>query len=216
MLTESPFLYFVHLDIDPDHEEVFNQRYGSEHIPAMLTVPGVTSAARYATSDPGVQRYLAVYRFEQPGLYQTDAWRAGSGTGKWPHLVRPYFRNHVFAEYQATGVTAANASRDASYIFVVRLDVDPEHEDAFNRVYNSEHFPFVMKTPGMVRGARFHTTGDTGVPRYMTVFEMDNPDVPSTKEFRSNADYGDWPEKVRPHTLNTTRAVYKTIGDWSA
>ena len=211
MLIRSPFLYFVHLDIDPDHEGEFNERYEAEHIPAMLTVPGVTSAVRYETGESEVQRYLAIYGFDESGITETSRWKEASGVGQWPHRIRPYFKNQQSVEYESMGIHITNDPKEASHIFVVRLDVNPAHEDEFNGIYNSEHFPYVMKTSGMLRGARFRTTLNGDVQRYMTLFEMDNPEIPYTEEFRHNADYGAWPEYVRPHTCRTKRVIFKRL-----
>ena len=46
---------------------------------------------------------------------------------------------------------------NASYLYVVRMDVAPDHEEEFNRNYDTEHIPTVLKAPGMISVARFET-----------------------------------------------------------
>ena len=36
----------------------------------------------------------------------------------------------------------------AKYLFIVSMDVDPEHEGLFNEVYDHEHIPYLMQVPG--------------------------------------------------------------------
>ena len=39
----------------------------------------------------------------------------------------------------------------APYIYMVQMDIPAEHEADFNRIYDTEHVPEIMKVPG-VRG----------------------------------------------------------------
>ena len=40
------------------------------------------------------------------------------------------------------------------YLFVASMDVDPEKEDLFNEVYDTEHVPNLLKVPGVHRSIR--------------------------------------------------------------
>ena len=93
MSLEAKYLYVVMMDVDADKEDLFNQTYDEEHIPILLKVPGVISAARYKTSDQGVARYLAIYELESPDVPQSAAFRQASDSGEWPTKVRPYCKN---------------------------------------------------------------------------------------------------------------------------
>ncbi|MBM3926634.1 MAG: hypothetical protein FJ320_11785 [SAR202 cluster bacterium] len=99
---------------------------------------------------------------------------------------------------------------NASYIWIVSMNVLPEHEEEFNRIYDEEHVPAVMKAPGMVSAARFRTE-EPSVPRYAAIYEIADPKAPMSKEFRALADSGEWPHRVRPYTSNHSRVVYKRI-----
>ncbi len=46
----------------------------------------------------------------------------------------------------------------ASYLYVVRMDVDPAQE--FNRIYDEEHVPALLKVPGVLGAARYHPFGE--------------------------------------------------------
>ncbi|MQF68804.1 hypothetical protein FIM12_00500 [SAR202 cluster bacterium AD-804-J14_MRT_500m] len=95
-------------------------------------------------------------------------------------------------------------------VYVVRMDVEPEHEDVFNDLYNNEHIPALLKVPG-VRAATRYKTDETGEPKYLALYEVDDPEVPSSPAFRDAANSGEWPTKVRPYCKNRSRVVYKQI-----
>jgi hypothetical protein len=93
MVTTGKYLYVVIMDVEPDKEALFNEIYDKEHIPVLLKVPGVLSAARYKTSDEGFPRYVAIYEVESPDVPSSEAFRKASDSGEWPHKVRPFTKN---------------------------------------------------------------------------------------------------------------------------
>ena len=42
----------------------------------------------------------------------------------------------------------------AKYLFIVSMDVEPEFEDLFNKVYDMEHVPNICKVPGVIMAYR--------------------------------------------------------------
>lgn len=99
---------------------------------------------------------------------------------------------------------------DAKYLYVVTMDVDPDKEDLFNKIYDEEHIPVLMKVPGVISAARYKTS-DAGVARYLAIYELESPDVPHSEAFRQASDSGEWPTKVRPYCSNRARIVYTQI-----
>ena len=70
-------------------------------------------------------------------------------------------------------------------IFIVRSSISPEKEEAFNRWYNEDHFQKVIKSPGVIRGARYKIlqTGGANLRskiegeerfRYMAIYEHES------------------------------------------
>ena len=43
----APFIYMVQMDIPAEHEAEFNRVYDEQHVPDLLSVPGVRAARRY-------------------------------------------------------------------------------------------------------------------------------------------------------------------------
>ena len=99
---------------------------------------------------------------------------------------------------------------DTKYLYVVMMDIDPDKEDLFNELYDHEHIPVLLKVPGVVSATRF-TTATPGQPKYVAIYEITSPDVPSSEAFRKAADSGEWPHKIRPYAKNRTHIVYARL-----
>jgi len=99
---------------------------------------------------------------------------------------------------------------DPRYLYVVMMDVEPEVEADFNRVYDEEHVPGILKVPGVLGASRYETSNE-GQPKYLALYEVEGPDVPVSEAFRKAADSGEWPTKIRPHTKNRRHIIYQRI-----
>ncbi len=103
----------------------------------------------------------------------------------------------------------------ARYIFIASMDVDPEKEDLFNEVYDTEHVPLLLKVPGVLSAKRYKTEPLTvfvrgatqtvvveGEPRYSAVYEIESPQVLVSDAWAKAVDKGRWPTEVRPYVRN--------------
>ena len=114
MPIQTRYLFSAAMDVDPAHERLFNEVYDREHVPSLLTVPGVIAVSRYElqplTMSIGGQlktiviehapRYGALYEIESPDVLVSPAWGKAVDQGRWPGEVRPYTKNrrHVLFE----------------------------------------------------------------------------------------------------------------------
>ena len=99
------------------------------------------------------------------------------------------------------------------HIFMVQLEIPAEHDAEFNRVYDTEHFPMLMKVPGVRSGARYrleHSTIAT-MPRYLAIYECDNAAVINSAAWTEASDLGEWKPKIRPHTTNRQHSIFRQI-----
>ena len=106
------------------------------------------------------------------------------------------------------------------YLFIVSMDVQPEKEELFNEVYDTEHVPNLMKVPGVRAVTRLRTeparfvpggqpkelTGE-GTPRYVAIYEIDSPTVLESPAWAQASEKGRWPTEVRPYTRNRHHIV---------
>lgn len=111
MPETGDYILIVSMDVESDKEDLFNEVYDHEHMPAVLTVPGVVSAERHThlpltlaiggevktIEAEGEPKYSAIYRLESPEVMLSEEWKAAVESGRWPEQVRPhtYNRRHV-------------------------------------------------------------------------------------------------------------------------
>jgi len=110
------------------------------------------------------------------------------------------------------------------YLLIVSMDVEPEKEALFNEVYDSEHLPNLLNVPGVRSATRMRTeiaslvvggekkplTGEDQ-PKYTAVYEIDSPDVLTSKAWADAGELGRWTKEVRPYTKNRRHIVRKVL-----
>src|SRR6202030_2245549 len=94
---------------------------------------------------------------------------------------------------------------NSKYVFVASMDVDPEKEDLFNEIYDTEHVPNLLNVPGVRSATRFKGEsfmlsiggGKKDVThegaRYSAVYEIDGPHVLVSPEWAKAGEAGRWP-----------------------
>ena len=80
-------LLMVWVDVPADREDEFNHWYNEEHLPELLAVPGVLSAARYEAVSSG-PKHLACYELESSDVVDSDAFKNRPAT-EWAQRVGP-------------------------------------------------------------------------------------------------------------------------------
>lgn len=112
------------------------------------------------------------------------------------------------------------------FFYVVSMDVEPEYEDLFNEVYDTEHVPNLSAVPGVVSATRSvrepllrlnlmgkeQVMDPGGEPKYSVTYEITSPDVLRSPEWAEAGERGRWPGDVRPHTFNRRHILRKEIG----
>lgn len=86
----APFVLTVRMDIPQQHESEFNEWYNSDHLPALVGVPGVYCARRYVAVE-GEPKYLALYELRDAEVRKSDAWKKAADSD-WTLRMRPHFR----------------------------------------------------------------------------------------------------------------------------
>src|SRR5581483_8016868 len=103
---------------------------------------------------------------------------------------------------------AADDGASPGGFLVVRMDVDPQHEQDFNAWYNEEHLPALCTVPGVIGARRFRAT--EGTPAYMATYYLTNPDVTKSEAW-TRAISTPWSARVRPAFRNLWRTVYRPL-----
>jgi hypothetical protein len=114
MPFETRYIFSAAMDVERAHEALFNEVYDKEHVPLLLSVPGVVSVARFKTrplvmiiggerktivfeNEPG---YNALYEIESPEVLTSEAWGRAVDQGRWPGQVRPHTKNRRHLLYE--------------------------------------------------------------------------------------------------------------------
>ena len=97
-------------------------------------------------------------------------------------------------------------------IMVVMMDVDPEHEEEFNKWYNDEHLPERLEIPGYVSARRFKLEEGQGVLKYLCIWELADPSsLQSPKYQAQNARPSELRDRAHAHIRQRMRGLYKQI-----
>ncbi|OLB94909.1 MAG: hypothetical protein AUH30_16605 [Candidatus Rokubacteria bacterium 13_1_40CM_68_15] len=114
MPITSRYLFSAAMDVEPAKEALFNEVYDREHVPNLLTVPGVIAVARFKREEltlsiggerkriviEGEPRYGALYEVESPEVLVSDAWAKAVEQGRWPGEVRAFTKNRRHVLYR--------------------------------------------------------------------------------------------------------------------
>ena len=164
-MPDLRLLLLVNVTIAPEHLEKFTLYY-NDHIPTSLTIPGYLWGQRYVSlSDPA--RFLALYQVRSPEDLETMLdWKsprlhptARSEFAMWQRL--PGMSNSITNVYEQIMGTPLDEPllRSDRPISMVMADVDPAHEEEWNRWYTDSHVPNLLKIPGYAMAGRFRTLG---------------------------------------------------------
>ncbi len=94
-------------------------------------------------------------------------------------------------------------------LLLVMIDIDPEHEEEFNRWYKEEHFPERIHCPGFLTGRRFVAV--EGKPKYLAIYDLESPEVLQSEAYKKIYGPSEWTKRMRPHFKNNVRNVYVEI-----
>ena len=97
-------------------------------------------------------------------------------------------------------------------VLVVMMDVDPEHEEEFNRWYDDEHLPERLEIPGYVSARRFKLQDGEGVLKYLCIWELEDGSPLESEGYQAQRER---PSELRDRALSyvkqRARGLYKQI-----
>ncbi len=98
-------------------------------------------------------------------------------------------------------------------ILVVMMEVDPAHEDDFNRWYNDEHLPERLEIPGYVSARRFKLEEGEGVLRYLCIWELKEDGSPlQSAEYKAQQQRpSELRDRVHTYITQRMRGLYKQV-----
>jgi antibiotic biosynthesis monooxygenase (ABM) superfamily enzyme len=202
-------LLAVWLHVPPEREDEFNAWYNTEHIRQITGIPGFINGRRYMALE-GVPKYLALYELHDETITAGGEFQhVLTNPTPWSARMRDLYQGYRIRNTYRLLFTAGQApATDAPYVYVVKTDIPASLEADFNEWYNKEHAPALASVPGCLRARRFLAVD--GQPKYMAVYELENPDVVKSTAWAEARDTT-WTEDIRPHLHNLDRRVYQLI-----
>ena len=93
-------------------------------------------------------------------------------------------------------------------LVITRADVASEMEEEYNRWYNEEHLPSLLKVRGVLSGTRGVNTGNG--QKYIAVYVHENAEVQKSAAYKKAVET-EWTQKIRPYIKNFTRENYEIL-----
>ena len=213
-MGDHPMVYIVRLDIDPKAAEEANKWSNESHVPDLLAA-GFYSAARFR-SIVGTPEYAHVYEILSADIFYTESYKNVRANDPTAERLRWAYSSHTNTPYEV--VIAANTAEPSvvspgrhgkplgsiksTCIVTVGMDVPIGTEEQLIRWHREEHIPLVLDIPGfssarLCRRKGAHPKGyDNGEPEFMTLWELDSPEVVDRNAKFDEANSTEWARKI--------------------
>ena len=202
-------LLVIWTDVAPEYEAEFNEWYDKEHVPQLLTVPGILTGRRYQAVE-GKPKYIAAYEMADEKVLESAAFReVRDKPTDWSRKMIPQFRNTqrgIFRQIFSFGDRPTKAHEFAP---TVRLNTPADHDKDFNVWYDEDHVPALVGVPGVYCARRYQAVD--GDPKYLAIYEMNSSEIPKTPEWDKARLFGRTAE-IRPYLKDLQAIVAKRIG----
>ena len=102
----------------------------------------------------------------------------------------------------------------SGYIYIAMIEIPAEIEGDFNRIYDEKHIPDLLKVPGVRSATRYKllSADSEEIPRYLAVYEVDDPKVPNGPAWRAASDEEEWVAKIRPRMIERRHGLFEKLG----
>lgn len=204
------------MDPPPGEEADFDDWYQREHIPARMGIRGFHSAIR-ARAVQGEPSHLAVYLLDDLAALETPEYRGlkEQPSDRTRHMLEtvPAFTRWIGDEIADTGEVPL-----ARYLYLVTFAVPEAHLGEFDRWYDEEHVPMLMRNGHWQRCRRYAIT--SGEPEEVSraaiheLADLKALESPERTKARSTA----WRAELAKHGYfaSVRYAVYERFQDFRA
>ena len=176
MAKKGKGIFLVYVDIDAKHDKEFNDWYNTEHLPELLAVPGILSAARYKAVKGG-PKYLA-FVLRTPAF--TNRPRTPWGQRVSPSVIGSNLTRIVGEQIFPDGTEMPERGM-APVLQIGRMSVPSEIDAEWNAWYNGEYIPGYRKVPGVIYARRYRV--HEGLSKNTTVYEFASTAVPESADW---------------------------------
>jgi hypothetical protein len=173
-------------------------------------VPGFLNAHRWiGTENPKIS--VATYDLDNVGVLHSPPYLAvgGDNGSPWTKRTAKFRKSILRYEGEQAFPGDRTAPSNAPALFMIGMNVAPEHEHEFNEWYNTEHLPELLSLPGFLDAARY--VAYKGTPKYLAVYELESAEALKTAEFQKwRANPSPWSRRISPSVVG--KNLSRTIG----
>ena len=185
-------------DIDVDYLLRFQQWHNCEHMVERTGVPGFLAGRRYrGTGDAPL--FFISYETTDSAVFKSRAYmeRLNSPT-PWTQEALTHFKNNMRNIYRLLACSGQQAPQEAPYALAYRFNIPAGA--AIADWYGSDLLPALQALPGVFRARLFEVDeeisniktaerniygGGPGEQKYLAYFEMSQPDIHQSPEWRT-------------------------------
>ena len=143
-------------------ERRFHDWYDTEHVPIRMKAPGFERARRYREIGSG--KFLAVYETEDAEAFRTPEYRKikeePSDETKWMLANVSGFTRYTAEQIGEQIQTECDGNPyEAPILYSVMFEVPTGREEEFNRWYEEDHVPTLLKNPHWLACRRYKVIG---------------------------------------------------------
>lgn len=202
-------LLVIWTDVATEFEAEFNEWYDREHVPQLLTIPGVLTGRRFQAVD-GKPKYIAIYELADENVWTSDVFRqVRENPTDWSRKMIPQFRNTQRGIFRRIFSFGARPAKEPEFALTVRLNTPADQEKEFNAWYDEDHVPALASVPGVYCARRYIAV--EGDPKYLAIYEMKDAEIVKTPEWEKARLHGRTAQ-IRPYLKDLQAIVAKRIG----
>lgn len=214
-----PAILFSEMTPGADWEHEFNNWYDTEHIPLRMDVPGFTGARRY--KNPNGEGYLAVYEMTDSEVLQSEPYRQvkENPSELTARMLREVsgFTRYTCEQIGKQVTPGASNPYDAAFVYPVMFSVPEHREEEFNRWYDEEHVPLLLRNEHWVACRRYRiVSGEPGPWTHLALHYLSDLRALESKE-REEARTTEWRTRLaQEEWFKGSYSVYKLIKTFEA
>jgi hypothetical protein len=95
----------------------------------------------------------------------------------------------------------------APYFMMVTFEIAPEDEPEFNKIYDTDHIPNLLRLDGVLEIIRFRDAAQNAQGRlvYSALYLFSRPNFHETPEWQKASEIGRWAPEMRPRIKSRQR-----------
>ena len=208
---------FTELSPDMDWEDEFNHWYDTHLIPVRMGVPGFISAQRYC--DPDRPNYLGLFEIASPAVLECAEYEKVKAQ---PNAQTAWMLANTLDYSRYIGNEISDQRRDdarddalaAPVLFAVFFSVPDDKVEEFNKWYDEEYVPILLKCPDWLAVRRFEIIDGEPQPwTHMALHYLADIAARDSEEYEAARDT-EWYKKLSEEPwFRSSYLIFERVGE---